>query len=128
GGADLVGGNGDDIVQRVFQDGEGGVAGLFHGHAVGEDADFIEGHRAAGGQRGLHRGGVLGFDTDDLDIGAQEFGVGGDAGGQPAPADGDVDRGDGAAMLAQDFDGDGALAGDDLEIVIGVDEGEVLGL
>ena len=40
-------------------------AHLAHGHAVGEDADVIERHALAGGQRLRHRVGILRLDADD---------------------------------------------------------------
>ena len=64
--------------------------------------------------------------ADDLDVRANRFHVGGDAGDQAAAADGDEDGVDGAGMLAQDFHADRALAGDHVRIVERVHEGQLL--
>ena len=46
----------------------------------------------------------------------------GDAGDEPAAADGDEDRVDRRLALAQDLHADRALPGDHVRIVVGVDE------
>ena len=56
---------------------------------------------------------------------AQALHVRGDAGDQAAAADGDEDRVDRPAVLAQDLHADGALAGDHVRIVVGMHEGEL---
>ena len=56
-------------------------------------------------------------------MGPYGFDIGGDAGDQPAAADGHEDGMQRAGVLAQNFHRDGALAGDNFGIVIGVDVG-----
>ena len=74
-----------------------------HGHAIGEEPDLVERHRMAGSNGRLHAGRFFRLDTDDADIGAQELDEAGNAGGQAAPANGNVDGADLARMLAQQF-------------------------
>ena len=125
-GADLVGIDGDDLVEQLAAQAEGLRAGLAHGHAVGEQADLIEHHALAGGDRRLHAGGVVRLDADHLHLGPQELDVGGDAGGEPAAADRHEDRLDRVRVLAQDLHADRALAGDHVGVVVRVDEGQAL--
>ena len=122
GGADGVVVDGDDLVEQVLAQAEGLVARAAHGDAVAEQTDLIQGDDLARLDGGLHRGGVDGFDADDLRAGPQEFDDGCDAGRQAPAADWDEDGGDGLGMLAGDLQTDRALAGDDVGVVEGVDE------
>ena len=73
----------------------------------------------------LHRRIELGFDPDHFDLGIERLGGDGDAADQPAAADGndqDVEIG----HFGEDFERDGAGAGDDLAVVERVDEDECL--
>ena len=124
--ADLVGRDGDDFVEQFAAEPERLLAGLPHRDAVGEEPDLIE-HDALARRDGAgHGGGVFRLDADHLDLGPQELGVDRDAGREPAAADRHEDRLDRLGMLAQDFHADRALAGDDIRVVIGMDEGQTL--
>ena len=124
-GADLVGIDQDDLVDQLLAEAEGFLADLLHRHAVGEHADLRQAHAPAGLERAGHGVGIHRLDADDLDLRAQALDVGGDAGDQPAAADRHEDRIDRRLVLAQDFHADGALAGDHVRIVVGMDEGEL---
>ena len=128
-GADGVGVDQDHLVDVFLAQAEGFLADVLDRRAVGEQADLLEADALALGQRLRHGIGVDGLDADDLDFRAQALDVGGDAGDQPAAADAaehGVDRPVVARVLAQDFHADGALAGDHVGIVEGMDEGELL--
>ena len=124
GGADLVRRDGDDLVEAFPADAKGFDAGLAHRDAVGEEAHAIEHHALAGRDRGLHGGGVVGLDADDLHVGPQELDKSRDAGSETAAADGNEDRLDRPGVLLQDLHPDRALARDDVRIVIGRHIGE----
>jgi hypothetical protein len=75
----------------------------------------------------LHHGvGVVHLHADHLDLGAHGLDVAGHAGDQAAAADGDEHRVERPLVLAQDLHRDGALAGDHVGIVEGMDEGQAL--
>jgi hypothetical protein len=115
-------GSRDDLVDQVAEEGEGEGAGEGGAEAVGDRAGDDR-DRAAGGQGGGQGGGALGLDRDHPAVGVGvPHGQGGAAGEAAAPDahHPDVDR---AGVLDQ-LQGDGALAGDDLGVVEGVDEGE----
>ena len=71
--------------------------------------------------RRVHR-----LDADDLHVRTQVFHIGGYAGDQTAAAHGHEHRVQGSRMLAQDLLADGPLTGDDLGIVVRVDEDHAL--
>ncbi|MNF66796.1 hypothetical protein D3C84_485940 [compost metagenome] len=99
-------------------------ADLRHRHPVGEQPDLVQHHALAGGQGGLQAVGVLRLDADHLHLGAQVLHIGGDAGDQAAAAHRHEDGVQPAGVLAQDFHGHGALAGDHVRVVVGRDEGQ----
>ncbi|MCY1441395.1 hypothetical protein D9M71_577090 [compost metagenome] len=68
----------------------------------------------------------MGLDADDLDLGAQVFHVSGDARDQSAAAHRHEDRVQLTRLLAQDFHGHGALAGDHIRVVVRWHEGRAL--
>ena len=76
----------------------------------------------AGGNGGLHAGRFLRLDADDADFRAQELDEAGNSRGQAAAADRHIDGADGAGMLAQQFEPDRALTGNDIGIIERVDE------
>ena len=123
GGADLIGTDQDHLVHRLAGDAEGLLAHLTHGHAVGEDADLIQHHPFTGLERFVQAGGVFRFHADDLGLRPQGLHIGGNAGNQPAAADGDEDGVDATAVLAQDLHCHRALAGDHVRVVVGRDVG-----
>jgi hypothetical protein len=65
--------------------------------------------RRPGGERCLHRVRIHGLDADDLRGRHHPFHVRGNAGDEPAAADGHEDRVDGPRVLAHDLHPDGAL-------------------
>ena len=95
---------------------------MLHGDAVGEGIGPVE-HDGLPGLLALHHaGGPGGLDAVDLDLGVQMLDGVGHAGDKPTPADGDDDcvR---ILQLVQDLQADGALTGNDLRVVEGMDEG-----
>ncbi|MCY1368666.1 hypothetical protein D9M69_556630 [compost metagenome] len=78
------------------------------------------------GDRLHHRVGVVHLDADHLDLGPHGLDVVGHAGDEAAAADRHEHRVERALVLAQDFHRDGALARDDIGIVEGMNEGQVL--
>ena len=126
GGADRVGVDDDEVVDQRARQAEGLLAHQLDRGAVGEQADVGQRHALAGAHRAQHRVGVDGLHADHLDLGPHRLDVGGDAGDQPAAADGDEHRVDRALVLAQDLHRDRALAGDHVRVVEGVHEGQAL--
>ena len=72
----------------------------------------------------VHRGIGAGLHAEDLDGGIDRLGRDGDAGDQAAAADRHHQRVERLLGIGQHLERDGALAGDDARIVIGMDEGE----
>jgi len=97
------------------------LADLRHRHAVGEQPDLLEHHPLAGSHRRLQAVGIVRLDADHLGLRIEVFHVGSDAGHQPAAAHRDEDRVDRTLVLAQYLHRHGALAGDHVGIVVGVD-------
>ena len=123
GGADFVGGDGDHLIHIVLADLPGILADLLDGHAIREDAHFVQYHPLASLHGRLQAVGVLGFNADHLDFRAQVFDVGRHASNQSAAANTDKDGMNGFAELPHDFHGHSALPGDDVRVVIGRDVG-----
>ena len=92
---------------------------------VGEEADVRKNDPAARSERALHRVCVGRLDPDDPDVGPEALHVGGDPPDQAAAPDGDEDRVDRLAELPQDLHRDGALTGDHVGVVVGMDECEL---
>src|SRR5207253_6379424 len=99
---------------------EGGRRGS--GEPVGDRVDAVQGHDVAGGDRPVHRVGAGRLDADDTRGRLRFVDVEGDAADQSAAADGNEDRVDGF-QAGENLESDGPLSGDDLRIVVGVDEG-----
>ena len=93
-----------------------------YGNAIGEEAHLIKGNGVTCGHRGLHGGGFLRFDANDADVGPQPFDIGGNAGSQAASAHGHIDGAEIAGMLAEQFERNRALPGDNVGIIEGVDD------
>ena len=118
GRADFVGGYGDHLVHVVLADLPGVLTNLLDCHTISKDAHFIEHHAFARFHGGLEAVGVLRFDTNHLDLGAQILDVSGHAGNQPAATNTDEDGVDRLAELPHDFHGHRALAGDHIGIIV----------
>ncbi len=121
-GAQLVGVDEDHLVDVLAREPERLDADLLHRNAVCEEADVGECDPSACSERAIHRVRVLRLDADDADLGSQALDVGGDSADQPAAADGDEDRVDRLAELAQDLHRNRPLPRDHVGVVIGVDE------
>ena len=91
-----------------------------------EQPDIGQRDALAGAHRAQHGVGVGGLHADHPDLGPHRLDVRRHAGDQPAAADGHEHGVDRALVLAQDLHGDGALAGDHVGVVEGVDEGQAL--
>ena len=124
GGADLVGADQDDLVHPLPGDAEGLLPDQPHRHTIGEETDLRQFHPLARRQGAVEGGGVLRLHANDLDLRSHVFDVGSNPGDEPPAAHGDVDSMQGLGVLAQDFHGDGALAGDHIRVVEGVNEGQ----
>src|SRR6266487_1535986 len=118
GGDQVAFGDGDHLVDQLAEQREGERAREGGAEAVGD--------RAGGDRDGLaggQGGGGLGLDGDDAAGGVGGADGEGGAAGEAAAADGDDPDVERAGVLDQ-FQGGGALAGDDLGVVERVDEGE----
>ena len=127
GGGDLVGGDGDDVVEQRRAQAEGLPPHAAHGHALGEEPHALQGDGAPGGQRRAQAGGLLVLDADDPHLRHEGLDEDGDARGEPPAAHGDEEAVE-LGVLLDDLQADGALAGDDARVVEGGDEGAALGL
>ncbi|MCY1292582.1 hypothetical protein D9M70_418150 [compost metagenome] len=124
--ADLIAAHCQYFIDEMPADLEVVRADLRHRHPIGEQPDLAEHHAFAGGQRGLQAVGVLRLDTDHLHFRAQVFHVRGDAGDQAAAPYRHEDGVQPAGVLAEDFHGHRALAGDHVRIVVGRHESQAL--
>ena len=130
--ADLVGADGDDLVEVVAAQPEGLGADGLHGHALGEEADVVEGNRLPRLQGRGEAGGLLRLHTDDLDLRVELLEQDGHTGSEATATDRDEDPVDRAGL--EDLQTDGALAGDDgliverRHILQALELGEFLGL
>jgi hypothetical protein len=118
--------DGDDLVDILFNHGEGFDAGAADGDAVGDGGgggDLDGGVVFEGGEHGGDAGSL---DANDFDLGIGFLEGAGDAADEATAADGNEDGFD-EGVLAEDFETDSALAGDDSGIVEGVNEGEAFG-
>ena len=122
-GGHLVDADQHDLVEQLAAEGEGVLADTLDRDAVGEQPDRGQRDRGVRGERGVHRGGVHRLDADDAHLGAQVLHVGADARGEPPAADRHEHRVERPGMLAAQLDGDGALPGDRVRRVEGMDEG-----
>ncbi len=125
-GADRVGVHRHHLIEKFTTEAKGQLADLAHGDTIGKQADLTERHALIGLQGGCHARGILRFDADHLDVGPQEFDRGRDAGGEAATSDRDEHGFDRIGMLPQDFEADGALSGNDVEIVERMNESQAL--
>ena len=85
---------------------------------------MIEAHATTRGQRARHRIGIDRLDADDFRLRTHALHVRRDPGDRSAAAHRDIDRLDRLRMLAADLDADRPLSGDDVRIVVRMDEGE----
>ena len=104
---------------------EGALAGAAHGDAIGDGGLRRQRHRTAALDGTQHRGKPLRLHADDAHIGPRLFHRAGDAADQAAAADRHHDRFD-IRKLLQHLEPDRALPGDDLIVIEGMDEGELL--
>ena len=81
-----------DIVNKVTHQRERHLANLRHRHTLGKDAHLVQHHALTGFQCSFQAGAILRFHTDDFDIWAKVFHIGGHSGNQPATAYGDKNR------------------------------------
>lgn len=117
--------HGNDLVDVARDEGQGEVAGSAHSDAVGDsgfrgDRDRLT--RLAGAQ---HGGQLLGLNADHADAGIGFLEGTGDSADESAAPNGH-DHGFNIRHLLEQFEADGALAGDDFRVVEGMDEGATL--
>src|SRR5690606_35498947 len=82
--------------------------------AVGKESHIVQRNASAGFYAARHGVGVEGFYADDLDFRANLFDIGRDACNQAAAAHRHENGVDRVGVVAQNFHGDRALAGDDI--------------
>ena len=121
--ADFIGADGDEVIHMLLDEFIGEFARHFHRDAVGEDADVVQRLARAAAHSGGHGGGILWLDADDFDIRTQAFRQYGDASEQATAAAGHEDGIDVVRMLGEDFQRNGALSGNHVRIVEGMDIG-----
>ena len=95
---------------------------MLDGDAVGKGVRLVQGDGGAFLLAGDHAGRPGSLYAVDLYLGVQVLDGVGHPGDQPAAANGDH-HGVGAFQLVQNFQADGPLAGDNLIVIKGVDEG-----
>jgi len=96
------------------------LADLRHRHAVGKNPNRRQDHALTRGHGSLQAVGVVRLDADDLDFRAQVFHVRRDARDQTTAAHGYEDRIQRPWMLAQNLHRHGALPGNGVRIIVGV--------
>ena len=123
GGADFGFGDGDDVVDVSADVSEVALAEGLGAEAVAEGAGGLfrgPGDERAGAEALLRVGGQLRLDADDARGGAGELDGGGDAAEESAAGDGREDE-VAVGQVFENFEAAGALAGDDLLVVVGRD-------
>ncbi len=111
-------GDGDNVVNVFFEDGEG-ERGEGGAETVGDGVAGAGGRDGTGTKRAISIVGVGGLAADDFDLRALKFGGERDAAEKTSATDGSedvIEVGD----FFEKFEGDGALAGDDLHVVVGM--------
>ena len=124
GRADLFGGDGDAAVEAVFQDLEGKRSQLLDRDALGEKVDLVQDDALAFVHGGLAAGAALGLDSEDFHFRAESFDIARHAGNKAAAAHRDEDGVELFGILPEELHGDGALAGDDVLVVVRMDEAQ----
>lgn len=118
GGASLVGGDQDDLIDDLLADAECLLANLLDSGAVCKQADLVEHDPLPLGERPRQGVGIMRLDTNDLDMRGDALDVNTDAGQEAASADAAED---GLKLLqvclAEQLHTDGALASDDIGVV-----------
>ncbi|PMB70998.1 hypothetical protein BM221_003461 [Beauveria bassiana] len=128
GGANLVGGDLDDVVDALAGEAKGLLADRLDGGAVGKQADLFEHDALAPLERLGHGVCVVGLDADNLDVGRHALHVDADAGNQAAAADAAKDGLDlGHVDLGKELVANGALSGNHVRVVKGRDVDEPVG-
>jgi hypothetical protein len=129
GGAGLVGGDLDDLVDDLLADAERLLTDGLDGGAVGEEADLAEDDALALAQGLDHGVRIVRLHADDLDVRGDALDVDADAADEPAAADAAEDGLEVLQVrLPQQLHADGALAGDDVRVVEGWDADQAVQL
>ena len=111
-----------DLVHVALGQLEGELSRRRRGQPVGDGVDAFEGHDPPCLQRAVHAVGARRLGSDHLHVRPLLLQVERDAADQAAAADRHQD-GVNVLEVAQQLDGDGALAGDDVGVVEGMHEG-----
>ena len=122
GGCGLVLSDGDNVVHILLAELIGQLTGGLDLNAVCEGRDCRKGLVFVLVKRAVHAGCALGLHAVDLDVGLQALDGEGHAGNESA-ASHRHDDGVHIGQLVENFEADGALTGNDLLVVVGVDEG-----
>ena len=119
---DLIRRDGDDFIDQGMRQMEGFLANLFYGNAVGKEPDLTQGHPPAGFHGAGQAIGVFRFDPDNPDFGTNELDVGGDSCDQSTATHRNEDRMNLSRVLAKNFHANRSLAGNDIGVIIWMDE------
>ena len=126
GGTDGVGVDRHHAIHVLLAEAEGFPAHLADGDTVGKNSHVFEAHALPGREGATHGIGIHRFHPDDLHLGPEGFHVGRNTADQAAATHRHVDRSGGILQLPQDFHADGALPGNHLGVVKGVNEAETV--
>ena len=118
----LVLGDGDDVVHILLAELVGQLTGGLDLNAVRKGGDGGEGLIFVLVEGAVHTGCTLGLHAVDLDLRLEALDGEGHAGDESAAAH-RHDDGVHIGQLVEDLEADGALPGDDLLVIVGVDEG-----
>ena len=105
----------------MLADVEGVLTDLRHRHPIGEQSHLRQHHTLARSHRLLQAIGIVRLDANDLDVWLEVFDVRSDASNQAAPTYRHEDRIKLTLMLAKDLHRHGALPGNHVRVVVGVD-------
>lgn len=118
--ADLVGGDLDNLVNDVLAEAERLLADGLDGGTVCKEADAVQDHSLSLGQGLDQRIGVVGLDTNDLDMGRHALHVDTDSGDETTTSDAAEDGIElGHVDLTKQLHTNGSLARNDVRVVKG---------
>ena len=123
GGANRIGVDGDVFVDQAARNSERFFAHQLHGGAIRKQTHVVQGDAFLGIHRLNHGVGIVHLHANDFNFGPDGLDVIGHARNEATATNGHKHSVQRALMLAQDFHGNGALAGNDIGIVKGMDKG-----
>ena len=121
--ADFIRGNGDDFIDILFADLPGVLANLCNRHTIGKDTDLFELNATPSTHGRCQTSRLRAFNTDDFYVRGNGFDVGRHTGNQAATAHRNKHRIRLLAHLLEDFNRNGALTGNRIGVIVGVNVG-----